>query len=86
MTRDPISGFEVRLSAEGQGRLLLFDPDGAAAGAIDPPPGFRLSHLVETPEGLLVVGQGDSPIEGWHDWHFAVDVRGATLRRAGPAY
>jgi hypothetical protein len=86
VTLDPFSGFRVALSSEGEGRLLLFDPDGAPAGAIDPPPRYRLSHLVETPDRLLVVGQGDSAVDGWHDWHFAIDARRATLTRAGPAY
>lgn len=86
MTVDPASGFGVTLRPQGRGQLLLFDSDGAPAGAIDPPPGYRLSHLVETPDRLLVVGQGEAAVDGWHDWHFAIDVRGATLRRAGPAY
>ena len=47
---------------------------GAPAGAIAPPPGYRLSHLVETPDRLLVVGQGESAVDGWHDWHFAIDA------------
>ena len=85
MTRDPVSGLAVALSAAGD-RLLLFDADGAPAGAIASPPGYRLSHLVETADGLLVVGQGKAAVDGWHDWHFAVDVRSRTLNRAGPAY
>jgi hypothetical protein len=86
VTLDPVSGFRVALRPEGEGRLLLFDADGAPAGAIAAPPGYRLSHLVETPERLLVVGQGEAPVDGWHDWHFAIDVRSATLTRASPAY
>jgi len=85
VTRDPVSGLQVALSAES-GELLLFDADGAPAGAIAPPPGYRLSHLVETPDRLLVVGQGEAAVDGWHDWHFAIDARGFTLSRAGPAY
>jgi len=84
VTRDPVSGLEVALSPEG--RLLLYDADGEPAGAIAPPPGYRLSHLVETADRLLVVGQGEAAVDGWHDWHFAVDARGFTLSRAGPAY
>lgn len=86
MTIDPVSGFRVALSLAGDGRLLLFGPDGAPAGAIEAPPGYRLSHLVETPDRLLVVGQGEAPVDGWHDWHFAIDVRSATLTRTSPAY
>lgn len=86
MTVDPVSGLRVALRPDGDGRLLLFDPDGAPAGEIGPPPGYRLSHLVETPDRLLVVGQGDAPVEGWHDWHFAIDARRRALVRAGPAY
>ena len=86
MTLDPVSGFRVALSLQGAGRLLLFAPDGAPAGAIEPPPGYKLSHLVETPDRLLVVGQGEAAADGWHDWHFAIDVRTRALSRAGPAY
>jgi hypothetical protein len=86
VTIDPVSGFTVALSPAGEGRLLLFGPGGAPAGAIEPPPGYRFSHLVETPERLLVVGQGEAAVDGWHDWHFAIDARSATLSRAGPAY
>lgn len=86
MTLDPVSGFRVALSLEGEGRLLLFAADGAPAGAIEAPPGYRLSHLVEAPDRLLVVGQGEAPVDGWHDWHFAIDTATMTLSRAGPAY
>lgn len=86
MTRDPASGLTVALDLDGEGRLLLFDAGGAPAGAIDPPPGYRLSHLVETPGRLLVVGQGEAAVDGWHDWHFEIDAPGGRLVRAGPAY
>jgi hypothetical protein len=86
VTLDPVSGFTVALRPEGEGRLLLFGPDGAPAGAIDPPPGYRLSHLIETPDRLLVVGQGEAAVDGWHDWHFAIDAATMTLSRVGPAY
>ncbi|HKR25780.1 MAG TPA: hypothetical protein VJS15_11005 [Allosphingosinicella sp.] len=86
MTRDPVSGLSVTLRREGEGRLLLADADGAPAGTIEPPPGYRLSHLVEAPGRLLVVGQGKAPVDGWPDWHFEIDARARALRRAGPAY
>lgn len=86
MTRDPVSGLTVALSLEGEGRLLLSDSDGAPAGTIDPPPGYRLSHLVAEPARLLVVGQGATAVDGWHDWHFEIDARARALRRVGPAY
>jgi len=86
VTRDPVSGLMVALRREGEGCLLLSDAGGAPAGTIDPPPGYRLSHLVEAPDRLLVVGQGETMIDGWPDWHFEIDARARTLRRAGPAY
>lgn len=86
MTRDPLSGLMVDLSSEGESRLLLSDPDGAPAGTIDPPPGYRLAYLVEAPGRLLVVAQGAAAVDGWHDWHFEIDARARALRRAGPAY
>lgn len=84
MTRDPASGFGVELGPDG--RLRLLDAAGAEAGAIEAPPGYRLSHLVETAGRLLVVGQGEAAVEGWHDWHFAIDAQALCLVRAGPAY
>ena len=86
MTRDPASAFSVVLDHDGAGRLLLFDRSGAPAGTIDAPPGYRLSHLVEMPDRLLVVAEGEVPLDGWNDWHFAIDAAGARLERAGPAY
>lgn len=86
MTRDPATGFGVDLRSDGSGLLVLFDRSGAPAGTIAAPPGYRLSHLVETPDRLLVVAQGDVAHDGWHDWHFAIDAAGAALERAGPAY
>lgn|GEM_PF-5912864 len=86
MTADPASGFRVALNLDGDGRLTLFDAAGTPAGAIDPPPGYRLSHLVETADRLLVVGQGEAAVDGWHDWHFEIDVAACRLVRAGPAY
>lgn len=84
MTRDPATGLLVRLEANGA--LSLFAADGTPAGTIAPPPGYRLSHLVETPERLLVVGQGEAAVEGWPDWHFAIDAAALRLVRAVPAY
>lgn len=80
------SGRIVALSRSGAGRLLLFDADGAAAGSIEAPAGYALSHLVPGEQGLAVVGQGDAPHDGWPDWHFRIDAGAASLTRAGPAY
>jgi hypothetical protein len=86
VTLDPASGFSITLSLDGEGRLILFDPEGEPAGKIEPPQGYRLSHLVEMPDRLLVVGQGESALDGWLDWHFEIDVANLRLVRAGPAY
>ena len=86
MTRDPLTGFGVLLEPEGRGRLRLCDQAGVAAGMIEAPPGYRLSHLVEESGRLLVVGQGDAAVEGWPDWHFEVDAAQCRLTRVGPAY
>ncbi len=83
---EPASGRIVALSRTGSGRLLLFEPDGRTAGAIDAPDGYALSHFVARGDGLAVVGQGESPQDGWPDWHFLIDGRAGRLRRAGPAY
>lgn len=84
MTLDPASGLMVRLGPDGA--LALFAADGSPAGTIAPPPGYRLSHLVEAPGRLLVVGQGEAAVGGWHDWHFEVDAAALRLVRAGPAH
>ena len=83
---EPASGRIAALSRTGPGRLLLFDPDGAAAGSINSPAGYSLSHFVAAEDGLAVVGQGESVQDGWPDWHFLIDGRAGRLRRAGPAY
>lgn len=83
---DDRSGLVVALSREDGGRLHLFSPAGAATGTIDAPSGYALSHLVAAPAGLMVVGQGESAVDGWHDWHFAIDAAAASLSRASPAY
>ena len=84
--RDPGSGLVVALSHAGAGRLLIFDDAGTPLGLVGAPDGYRLSHLVRQGHGLAVVGQGETSVDGWPDWHFEVDARAATLRRATPAY
>jgi hypothetical protein len=85
MTRDPASGLRVAI-AGARDAVLLLGGDGAAAGRIVAPPGYTLSHFVEERARLLVVGQGETAVDGWPDWHFEVDVANACLVRAGPAY
>lgn len=85
MSRDPVSGLSVAIAPAGDG-VVLCGAGGEAAGAITAPPGYVLSHFVEEPMRLLVVGQGEAPVDGWPDWHFEVDVARNRLVRAGPAY
>jgi hypothetical protein len=85
VTRDPASGLFVAI-APARDAVLILNGDGAEAGRIVAPPGYALSHFLEEPARLLVVGQGEAVIEGWPDWHFEVDVANACLIRAGPAY
>ena len=83
---EPATGRVLALVRNGAGRLLLFGPSGEPAGSIEAPAGYSLSHLIAGEEGLTVVGQGDTPRDGWPDWHFLIDARAACLRRTGPAY
>ena len=85
MTRDPASGLLVAI-APGRDAVVILGGDAAEAGRIVAPPGYSLSHFVEEPARLLVVGQGEAAVEGWPDWHFEVDVANACLVRTGPAY
>jgi hypothetical protein len=85
MTRDPASGLLVAI-AEARDAVLLLAGDGAEAVRIVAPSGYALSHFVEQPGRLLVVGQGEAAVDGWPDWHFEVDVANACLVRAEPAY
>ena len=82
---DPASGLTVEIAADG-GSVLLCDGEGAAAGVVPAPAGYVLSHFVEQEGCLFVVGQGEVPVEGWPDWHFALDASRCRLVRAGPAY
>ena len=84
--RDPRTGLIVALSIAGPGRLLIFDEAGVQTGIIAAPEGYRLSHLIRLRQGLAVVGQGEAVVDGWADWHFELDARSATLRRAAPSY
>ncbi|MDB5692908.1 MAG: hypothetical protein JWO81_1971 [Alphaproteobacteria bacterium] len=76
---DPRSGTTLVLAPEG---LTTLSTDGGRA-FIPAPAGYTLSHFAE---GAIVVGRGETPVDGWWDWHFEVDPENAALRRLGPAY
>ena len=65
--------------------VSILSRDGEIVGAVPAPEGYSLSHFAGGSEPVLV-GQGESPYEGWQDWHFEVDEEGRRLRRLGPGY
>jgi hypothetical protein len=76
---DPRTGSVLSLSPEG---LNVVRPDGARA-FIAAPLGYSLSYFEQ---GIVVVGRGEAPHDGWWDWHFEPDLEAGTFRRLGPAY
>jgi hypothetical protein len=76
---DPATGATLILAADG---LTVLRSDGRR-GFVPAPEGFSLSHFGE---GTIAVGRGETPVDGWRDWHFAPDVEAGLLRRLGPAY
>jgi hypothetical protein len=76
---DPRTGSVLTLAPDG---LTLVRSDGRSA-RIPAPEGYSLSHFGD---GILVVGRGEAPVDGWRDWHFEPDLEAGLLRRRGPAY
>ncbi len=67
--------------------LLVFSCDGKKLASLSPPEGFQFYYLSEHPElGISVVCVTSDSIDGWHDWHFGVDLKGHNLFRHCPSY
>jgi hypothetical protein len=74
----------LKLVLDGEHRLRIVSAAGDTLRAIEPPPGYAFSHLVEGE--AAVVCRGEAPHRGWQDWRFDVDSASGRLTRAGPAY
>ncbi|WP_141215578.1 hypothetical protein [Hahella sp. CCB-MM4] len=67
--------------------LLVFSCDGKKLASFSPPDGFQFYYLSEHPElGASVVCVSSNSIDGWHDWHFGLDLKGHSLFRHCPSY
>ncbi len=76
---DPRTGSTLILAPDG---LTVVRPDGGR-DFLPAPDGYSLSHFGE---GIVLVGRGEAPFDGWWDWHFEADLETGTFRRLGPAY
>jgi len=79
----------LALAGEGNypSTLLGYNVDGTKKFEVAAPEGFIFSYLTEHPEfGIAVVCGGNEKIDGWYDWHFAIDVKTGKLTRHCPAY
>jgi hypothetical protein len=67
--------------------LVGFSVEGMRKFEVAAPEGFLFSYLIEhVTAGIAVVCAGEKYIEGWYDWHFAVDPSSGKLSRHCPAY
>ncbi|NLP14220.1 MAG: hypothetical protein GX383_07095 [Clostridium sp.] len=67
--------------------LLGYSVDGKKKFEVAAPEGFVFSYITAHPEvGVCVVCGGKEKIDGWYDWHFAIDVKIGKLTRHCPAY
>ncbi|CAM2010605.1 hypothetical protein [Acanthopleuribacter pedis] len=65
-----------------------FDPrDGRLMFQVKAPEGFSISYLANHPDAAAAVVCGaDEKVDGWYDWHFAIDPKNGSLKRISPAY
>ena len=67
--------------------LIGFNEKGTRKFEVNAPEGFQFAYLTEHPTaGVAVVCGSDERVDGWMDWHFAVDPVTGELKRHCPAY
>jgi hypothetical protein len=67
--------------------LVCFLTNGEEKFRVRSPAGFHLRHLARGVNGDVQVVCGSSEeVDGWYDWHFAIDENTGALRRAEPSY
>lgn len=66
--------------------LLVFGWDGQMRRTFSPPPGFKLYYLTSNAQvGVSVVCITSTPIDGWTDWQFAMNLETGELERLSPS-
>lgn len=86
---DPASDRVFVLSARTRfpDRLFGFDASGRQLFCVTPPDGTQFSYLTSHPQSpMAVVCTARHQIDGWNDWHYAVDPDTGQLTRLSPAY
>jgi hypothetical protein len=79
----------LALAGEGNypSTLLGYNVDGTPKFEVTAPAGYIFSYITEHPEvGVAVVCGGNEKVDGWYDWHFAIDTKTGKLTRHCPAY
>lgn len=67
--------------------LIGFNADGTERFRVYAPKGFIFSYLSTHPKvSMTVVCLANTPIDGWSDWHFAINPKNGALTRHCPAY
>ncbi|EKY3246746.1 hypothetical protein RBA21_004167 [Cronobacter dublinensis] len=68
-------------------KLLVLDEDGSEAFSFSPPDGAAFYYLTKNDiHEVLVVCVFHEKLEGWHDWHFSIDIKNKKLIKNSPAY
>lgn len=79
----------LALTGEGNSppKLIGYSIYGTRKFEVAAPGGFAFSYITRHPEvGVAVVCGGNEKVDGWYDWHFAIDVKTGKLTRHYPAY
>ena len=67
--------------------LRIFDTSGELLCEFQPPDGFTFWYVTTHPECTVAVAcESREKIDGWHGWHFSIDIKEQTLTRICPAY
>lgn len=66
--------------------LSGYSLDGSRKFSVEPPREFIFSYLALHPEaGITVVCSSNQKIEGWYDWHYAINPETGNLQKWCPA-
>lgn len=68
-------------------KLIVLDECGHEIHFFSPPDGAKFYYLTKNSlQEVLVVCVFNEKFEGWHEWHFSIDIKNKTLVKMSPAY
>ncbi|EJJ0549169.1 hypothetical protein ACN5L9_004386 [Cronobacter sakazakii] len=68
-------------------KLVALDKCGNKIHSFSPPDGANFCYLTKNSmQEVLVVCVFNEKFEGWHEWHFSIDIKNKTLVKMSPAY